>query len=68
MEAALNVLADAGLIKDIGTESAKSKLKRSLTQSIVDQGKVKTPYGPLSQSLEINAEKCKHWEYINPFA
>ena len=68
INAALTALADAGLIKDIGAEATTSNLKRSLTQSIVDQGKIKTPYGPLIQSLEINAAKCKHWEYINPFA
>ena len=68
MEAALDVLADAGLIKDIGAEATTSNLKRSITQASFDQGKIKTPYGPLIQSLEINAAKCKHWEYINPFA
>ena len=67
--AVLNVLADAGLIKGIDSEAATTNFKkRSLTQSSIDQGKVKTPYGPLIQSLEINAAKCKHWEYINPFA
>ena len=68
MQAALNILADAGLIKDIGDEPATSDLKRSLTQSIVDQCKINTPYGPLIQSLEIDAAKCKHWEYTSPFA
>ena len=63
----LNVFADAGLIKDIGAETTSS-LKRSLNQTTVDQGKISTPYGPLIQSLEINAVKFKHWEYINPFA
>ena len=68
IKATLDVLADAGLIKDIGAEATTSNLKRSITQATFDQGKIKTPYGPLIQSLEINAAKCKHWEYINPFA
>ena len=68
VKAAIDVLEDAGLIKDIGAEGTASTLKRSLTQASVDQAKVKTPYGPLIQSVEINAPKIKHWEYISPFA
>ena len=64
----LDVLNDAGLIKPIDAEDSAATLKRSFRNASVDQGKIKTPYGPLIQSLEINAAKCKHWEYINPFA
>ena len=63
----LAILSEANLIKDIADDRG-ANLKRKLADTIEKRANVKTPYGPLIKSLEINTSKVKHWEYINPFA
>ena len=64
----LHLLARKGLLKDAPDHCDEASIKRQLSKISADLGKVRTPYGPLIQSMPIGAPGLKHWEYISPCA
>ena len=65
----LQTLAEAGMIKDMeGDDAAFTNLKRKFGEASVEHSQARTQYGPLVQSINLDADGMDYWEYMHPMA